>query len=169
VRASSFLLSPSLSRIQRESPSPLCPSQAVHDEGDTAGHSVGLRASLSAGKDCMRTCPHVSRASRAGYPQRPDVDRKQGPRICSVQGVLPAIMVPYDCARVGRRLRRLGTVLGTVGREQLNSWREVLKFLSNFDTVRWLSGRKRRFAKPLYGLKPVPRVRIPASPPVKLF
>ena len=32
--------------------------------------------------------------------------------------------------------------------------------------VRWLSGRKRRFAKPLYGLKPVPRVRIPASPPV---
>jgi hypothetical protein len=31
--------------------------------------------------------------------------------------------------------------------------------------VRWLSGRKRRFAKPLYGLKPVPRVRIPASPP----
>jgi hypothetical protein len=25
------------------------------------------------------------------------------------------------------------------------------------------------FAKPLYGLKPVPRVRIPASPPVKLF
>ena len=32
--------------------------------------------------------------------------------------------------------------------------------------VRWLRGRKRRFAKPLYGLKPVPRVRIPASPPV---
>jgi hypothetical protein len=35
--------------------------------------------------------------------------------------------------------------------------------------VRWLSGRKRRFAKPLYGLKPVPRVRIPASPPVPRF
>ena len=34
--------------------------------------------------------------------------------------------------------------------------------------VRWLSGRKRRFAKPLYGLKPVPRVRIPASPPISL-
>ena len=32
--------------------------------------------------------------------------------------------------------------------------------------VRWLSGRKRRFAKPLYGLKPVPGVRIPSSPPV---
>src|SRR5271169_4261364 len=29
--------------------------------------------------------------------------------------------------------------------------------------VRWLSGRKRRFAKALY-LKRVPRVRIPASP-----
>lgn len=29
---------------------------------------------------------------------------------------------------------------------------------------RWLSGRKRRFAKPLYGLNPVSRVRIPASP-----
>ena len=32
--------------------------------------------------------------------------------------------------------------------------------------MRWLSGRKRRFAKPLYGLKPVPGVRIPSSPPV---
>ena len=31
---------------------------------------------------------------------------------------------------------------------------------------RWLSGRKRRFAKPLYWLKPVPRVRIPPSPPI---
>ncbi len=31
--------------------------------------------------------------------------------------------------------------------------------------VRWPSGRRRRFAKPLYGLKPVSRVRIPASPP----
>jgi hypothetical protein len=30
--------------------------------------------------------------------------------------------------------------------------------------VRCLSGRKGRFAKPLYGLKPVPRVRIPPSP-----
>ena len=29
---------------------------------------------------------------------------------------------------------------------------------------RCLSGRKGRFAKPLYGLKPVPRVRIPPSP-----
>jgi hypothetical protein len=29
---------------------------------------------------------------------------------------------------------------------------------------RWLSGLKRRFAKPLYGLKPVPGVRIPPSP-----
>src|SRR5947207_10919422 len=31
---------------------------------------------------------------------------------------------------------------------------------------RWQSGRMRRFAKPLYGLTPVPRVRIPPSPPV---
>ncbi len=31
--------------------------------------------------------------------------------------------------------------------------------------VRWPRGRRRRFAKPLYGLKPVSRVRIPASPP----
>ena len=31
---------------------------------------------------------------------------------------------------------------------------------------RWQSGRMRRFAKPLYGLKPVPRVRIPPSPPL---
>ena len=29
---------------------------------------------------------------------------------------------------------------------------------------RWLSGLKRRFAKPLYGLRPVPGVRIPPSP-----
>ena len=29
---------------------------------------------------------------------------------------------------------------------------------------RWLRGRKRRFAKPLYGLIPVSRVRIPPSP-----
>jgi hypothetical protein len=35
--------------------------------------------------------------------------------------------------------------------------------------VRWPSGRRRRFAKPLYGLKPVSRVRIPASPPIVLF
>ena len=33
-------------------------------------------------------------------------------------------------------------------------------------TERWQSGRMRRFAKPLYGLTPVPRVRIPPSPPV---
>src|SRR5262249_49958198 len=31
--------------------------------------------------------------------------------------------------------------------------------------VRWPSGRRRRFAKPLYGPKPVSRVRIPSSPP----
>src|SRR5205814_7371999 len=31
---------------------------------------------------------------------------------------------------------------------------------------RWQSGRMRRFAKPLYGLTPVPRVRIPPSPPL---
>src|SRR5580704_8875619 len=33
---------------------------------------------------------------------------------------------------------------------------------------RWQSGRMRRFAKPLYGLTPVPRVRIPPSPPYSL-
>src|ERR1700674_4617285 len=33
---------------------------------------------------------------------------------------------------------------------------------------RWQSGRMRRFAKPLYGLTPVPRVRIPPSPPCSL-
>ena len=33
---------------------------------------------------------------------------------------------------------------------------------------RWQSGRMRRFAKPLYGLTPVPRVRIPPSPPRSL-
>src|ERR1700683_391396 len=33
---------------------------------------------------------------------------------------------------------------------------------------RWQSGRMRRFAKPLYGLTPVPRVRIPPSPPHSL-
>ena len=32
--------------------------------------------------------------------------------------------------------------------------------------VKWLSGRKRLPAKKLYGLKPVSRVRIPASPPL---
>ena len=35
--------------------------------------------------------------------------------------------------------------------------------------VRWPSGRRRRFAKPLYDLKVVPRVRIPASPPFQAF
>src|ERR1700686_2968742 len=34
---------------------------------------------------------------------------------------------------------------------------------------RWQSGRMRRFAKPLYGLIPVPRVRIPPSPPDPYF
>ena len=34
---------------------------------------------------------------------------------------------------------------------------------------RWQSGRMRRFAKPLYGLTPVPRVRIPPSPPLLLL
>jgi hypothetical protein len=29
----------------------------------------------------------------------------------------------------------------------------------------WPSGRRRRFAKPLYGLKAVSRVQIPAPPP----
>src|ERR1017187_6506721 len=33
---------------------------------------------------------------------------------------------------------------------------------------RWQSGRMRRFAKPVYGLTPVPRVRIPPSPPRSL-
>ena len=36
---------------------------------------------------------------------------------------------------------------------------------TNFEVLeRWLRGRKRRFAKPLYGLIPVSRVRIPPSP-----
>ena len=32
---------------------------------------------------------------------------------------------------------------------------------------RWLSGLKRRFAKPLYGVKSVPRVRIPPFPHIE--
>ena len=40
--------------------------------------------------------------------------------------------------------------------------RDKLKFRRE----RWQSGRMRRFAKPLYWLIPVPRVRIPPSPPV---
>jgi len=35
---------------------------------------------------------------------------------------------------------RLSTVLGTVGGQQLSNWREIPKFLSNFDTVRWPRG-----------------------------
>ena len=35
---------------------------------------------------------------------------------------------------------RQGTVLGTVGGQQLSSWREIFKILSNFDTVRWPRG-----------------------------
>ena len=34
---------------------------------------------------------------------------------------------------------------------------------------RWLSGRKRGIANPLYGRKTVPRVRIPPSPPIYAF
>src|ERR1700722_7964122 len=41
--------------------------------------------------------------------------------------------------------------------------RDKLEFLKRLE--RWQSGRMRRFAKPLYGLTPVPRVRIPPSPP----
>src|SRR5215471_7655571 len=40
-----------------------------------------------------------------------------------------------------------------------------LKLLIANGLERWQSGRMRRFAKPLYGLTPVPRVRIPPSPP----
>ncbi len=44
----------------------------------------------------------------------------------------------------------------------------VIVFLHpSIEKERCLSGRKGRFAKPLYGLKPVPRVRIPPSPPKK--
>jgi hypothetical protein len=43
------------------------------------------------------------------------------------------------------------------------SYRDKLHFRT---PERWQSGRMRRFAKPLYGLTPVPRVRIPPSPPV---
>ena len=35
---------------------------------------------------------------------------------------------------------RLGTVLGTVGRQQLSNWSDKLKFLSNFYAVRWPRG-----------------------------
>ena len=44
---------------------------------------------------------------------------------------------------------RLGTVLGTVGPIQPSYSFGTLKILRNFVAVRWLSGRKRRFAKPL--------------------
>jgi hypothetical protein len=40
-----------------------------------------------------------------------------------------------------------------------------VKLVKTRPPERWQSGRMRRFAKPLYGLTPVPRVRIPASPP----
>jgi hypothetical protein len=41
---------------------------------------------------------------------------------------------------------------------------EASRILKDLCAVRWPSGRRRRFAKPLYGLKPVSRVRIPSSP-----
>src|SRR5207244_1903077 len=47
-----------------------------------------------------------------------------------------------------------------------SAWRCSDKLMSLIAAERWQSGRMRRFAKPLYGLKPVPRVRIPPSPPV---
>ena len=37
-------------------------------------------------------------------------------------------------------VNRLGTVLGTVGGQQLSNWSETLKFLSNFNAVRWPRG-----------------------------
>jgi hypothetical protein len=43
-----------------------------------------------------------------------------------------------------------------------------LKWSRTRTPERWQSGRMRRFAKPLYGLTPVPRVRIPPSPPSSL-
>lgn len=44
---------------------------------------------------------------------------------------------------------RLGTVLGTVGPIQPSHSFGIVKILRNFVAVRWLSGLKRRFAKPL--------------------
>src|SRR6266481_564344 len=60
----------------------------------------------------------------------------------------------------------------------LKSWRTIRAMIGffapksqcytkNSRRERWQSGRMRRFAKPLYGLTPVPRVRIPPSPPVQ--
>ena len=46
--------------------------------------------------------------------------------------------------------------------------KSCVKLMKNRTPERWQSGRMRRFAKPLYGLIPVPRVRIPPSPPASL-
>jgi hypothetical protein len=46
--------------------------------------------------------------------------------------------------------------------------KSCVKLVQTRTPERWQSGRMRRFAKPLYGLTPVPRVRIPASPPASL-
>jgi hypothetical protein len=46
--------------------------------------------------------------------------------------------------------------------------KSCVKLMKTRTPERWQSGRMRRFAKPLYGLTPVPRVRIPASPPRSL-
>ena len=62
---------------------------------------------------------------------------------------------------------------GVIYREQNNQnismllifiWKFPLNFAVPSETERCLSGRKGRFAKPLYELKLVPRVRIPPSP-----
>ena len=46
------------------------------------------------------------------------------------------------------RSRRLSTVLGAVHRPKAGQFARSRKNVSDFDAVRWLSGRKRRFAKP---------------------
>jgi hypothetical protein len=64
----------------------------------------------------------------------------------------------------GAKRDRLGAVAFTIFATEQFPVNAIVTYTCGC-AVRWPSGRRRRFAKPLYGPKPVSRVRIPASPP----
>ena len=59
----------------------------------------------------------------------------------------------------------LKTVVPFIGDRGFESYTLRQKRWIPWKLERWLSGRKRRIANPLKGFLPLPRVRIPASPP----
>ena len=80
----------------------------------------------------------------------------------------PGFRAPYDERTATHSARRFISQVHPAAVLISNRGREISFTRGKLDSPRperWQSGRMRRFAKPLYGLTPVPRVRIPPSPP----